>query len=187
MPGTQAINTSRQLNLGCGHDIRPGWVNLDSADLPGVDVVHNLDVLPLPFEDARFDEIVCQDVLEHVELVPVMAELHRIVAPGGRLHIRVPHFTARTAYSDPTHRRVFAIDTFSFFVSDALLDRGYYFDFHFASVERAAITFHATRLQPWNHAVQRLVNSRPRMQYYYEATAFARLFPALNVEVTLVR
>lgn len=48
------------LNLGCGTDIRSGWVNLDSAELPGVDVVHDLDRLPLPFEEGRFSLIECR-------------------------------------------------------------------------------------------------------------------------------
>ena len=37
-----------KLHLGCGTDIRAGWVNLDCAKLPGVDIVHDLNVLPLP-------------------------------------------------------------------------------------------------------------------------------------------
>ena len=46
-----------KLNLGCGRDIREGYVNLDKAGLDGVDVVHDLNVFPYPFEDNEFDEI----------------------------------------------------------------------------------------------------------------------------------
>ena len=53
----------RKLNLGSGIDIRPGYVNLDVAALPGVDVVHDLAELPLPFETAAFDEVLCKDIL----------------------------------------------------------------------------------------------------------------------------
>ena len=56
-----------KLNLGCGNDIRPDYVNLDVADLEGVDVVHDLDQLPLPFDDESFREILCLDVFEHVD------------------------------------------------------------------------------------------------------------------------
>jgi len=54
----------KNLNLGCGADIRPDCVNLDRASLPGVDVVHDMSQLPLPFSADRFSHIVCQDVLE---------------------------------------------------------------------------------------------------------------------------
>lgn len=55
-----------KLNLGCGRDIREGYVNLDYIDFPGVDVVHNWDRLPLPFPDDHFDEVLMLDVLEHI-------------------------------------------------------------------------------------------------------------------------
>jgi SAM-dependent methyltransferase len=176
-----------RLNVGCGPDVRPGWVNLDVAPLPGVDVVHDLDRIPFPFEDERFELIECQDVLEHVELVPALRELHRILAPGGRLHLRGPHFTSRVAYIDPTHRRSFSIQTFDYFVRFKTAFGEFYFDFHFGAIERARITFHRRRSEPWNLLIEPLVNCSPWLQHYYEATGLARLFPALNVELTLVK
>lgn len=32
----------KRLNLGCGRDIKKGWINLDILKLPGVDVVYDL-------------------------------------------------------------------------------------------------------------------------------------------------
>lgn len=179
-------DTQARLNVGCGHDVRRGWVNLDRAALPGVDVVHDLDQLPLPFEDGAFDEVECKDVLEHVDLVPVMRELHRILGAGGRLRVAVPHFTSNNFYIDPTHRRAFSAFTLEFFVRGSSFDRDYYFDFHFSRLEDVTITF-GRRLQPWNRVVQRLVNLSPFTQRGYEATFLSRLFPAINVEATLVK
>ncbi len=52
-----------KLNLGCGQDMREGYLNLDFAPLPGLDVVHDLQQLPLRLDDAQCEETVCQDVL----------------------------------------------------------------------------------------------------------------------------
>jgi SAM-dependent methyltransferase len=177
-----------KLNLGCGRDIRAGYVNLDSADLPGVDVVHDIEQLPLPFDDESFDEVLCLSIIEHLDYVPVLRDLHRILRPGGRLEITGPHFTARNFYVDPTHKNAFSIDTFQFFVADGeFAERDYYFDFHFARLERAEIQFIKTHVEFWNHAVEPLVNRSPAMQRFYEATFLSRLFPASEVGVTLVK
>jgi SAM-dependent methyltransferase len=190
--GAQAMTetaTADRLNLGCGTDIRAGHVNLDVVALPGVDVVHDLADLPLPFPDGRFAEIVCKDVLEHVDYVPVLRELHRILRPGGLLHVEAPHFTSRAVYLDPTHRTAFTIDTLRFFVpTDSYFAiRSYYFDFGFDRVVSARIVFHRYRWQPWNYVLEALVNQRPQAQRAYESTGLSRLFPAANVRVTLAR
>lgn len=179
---------AERLNLGCGTDIRPGFVNVDSAALPGVDVVHDLRELPLPFADTSFREVVCQDVLEHLDYAPLLGEIHRVLRPGGRVVVRSPHFTSRAVYLDPTHVTAFSIDTLRFFVrGDAFAERSYYFPFSFGAVESARITFHRYRAMPWNYVLEPLVNRSPAAQAYYEGSFLARLFPASNVEVVLVR
>lgn len=173
---------SRKLNLGCGTDTKQGWVNLDSASLEGVDVVHDLTVLPLPFADGAFDEILCQDVIEHIpEYVPLIKELHRILAPEGLLSIRVPHFTSKNNFVDPTHRRMFSLFTFNYFVTgtDQHNSRPYYFDFSFSELTHAEITFWRSK---W---MAPLINKTPYRQGYYEDTMLSRLFPAVNICVTL--
>jgi SAM-dependent methyltransferase len=151
-------------------------------------VVHDLNDLPLPFEDERFAEIECRDVLEHLDYTRLLRELHRVLKPGGRLVVQSPHFTSRAVYLDPTHRTAFSIDTLRFFViGDRFSERGYYFDFHFSSVESARILFHRYRWQPWNYIVQPLVNMSPGAQAWYEDTFACRLFPAANIEVVLVK
>lgn len=173
---------NKKLNLGCGTDIKKGWINLDSGHLDGVDVVHDLNVLPLPFEDGSFDEILCQDIIEHIsDYIPLLKELHRILAPGGVLHIQVPHFSSKNNFVDPTHRRMFSVFTFDFFVvgTDLHTARPYYFDFSFGKMVKQEITF-------WrNKWVAPFVNKTRYRQGFYEETMLSHLFPAVNVCITL--
>lgn len=187
-PDPPTATHPRLLSLGCGHDVRVGWVNLDIAALPGIDVVHDLNVIPMPFEDGSFDYVECIDILEHVREMPdVMREVHRILAPGGRVRIEGPHFTSVTWSTDPTHRRAFGINTFEFFTRRSFLERDYYFDFAFAAVETRMIRFQRVIFQPWNWVVEPIINSNRRLQSYFEQTFLARLFPAHRVEVVLVK
>jgi SAM-dependent methyltransferase len=183
----------KKLNVGCGSDSRPGWVNLDVKALPGVDVVHDLESLPLPFPDGAFDEILCQDVLEHVEYIPILKELHRILKKGGALTIRVPHFTSRNNFVDPTHRKLFSVDTWEFFVSSGSSHmqhiqpvRAYYFDFVFGTIESRHLSFETgRRVFLLNRYVEAAVNRSPQRQTLYESTFLCRLFPAENLTVRL--
>lgn len=187
-------NTLKRLNLGCGHDIRAGWINLDSANIPGVDVVHDIEKTPLPFKDGEFDEIICQDVLEHVEWIPVLKDLHRILKQGGKLTIRVPHFTSRNNYSDPTHKKLFAIRTMEFFAAETDIHkrkhREYYFDFKFSKLASVKITFEKNIFLIKyinNYIIEPIVNSSQNIRHFYETTGLSRLFPAENIIFELIK
>ena len=108
--------TGERLHLGCGNEILPGWINHDLADLPGVDVVHDLDSYPWPFEDDRFAEVRMHHVLEHLaEPVRAIEELHRITGDGGTVEVRVPYWNSTDWASDPTHTTAFSEYSFDFF------------------------------------------------------------------------
>ena len=108
-----------RLNLGCGRAVRFGWVNVDRLALPGVDVVHDLDVTPWPFEDASAACIEALDVFEHVaDIVAVMDECWRILRPRGVLAIRGPLANGPHHWIDPTHRRAFVLESFDYFCAD---------------------------------------------------------------------
>jgi SAM-dependent methyltransferase len=49
------------------------------------------DATKLPFRDGMFKQIIVSEVLEHIQDdVAVIAEMHRILAPGGTLAVTVP-------------------------------------------------------------------------------------------------
>lgn len=175
----------QKLNLGCGYDIREGWINLDIADIDGVDVVHDINKLPLPFDDEQFDYILCQDILEHIEYIPLLKELYRIMKKGGIIEIRVPHFTSRLNFIDPTHKKRFSIQTFDFFTLNTPNKRNYYFDFHFEKVIYKKICFYKKGLFFINYLIEPIINAGNKMRHFYEASFLSRLFPCANIIVKL--
>ena len=56
-----------KLHLGAGKDIKEGWVNHDLVKLEGIDITHNLNKYPWPWEDGLFDEVYANNLLEHVQ------------------------------------------------------------------------------------------------------------------------
>jgi SAM-dependent methyltransferase len=74
---------------GAGGTIPPGFLNLDLAYFPGVDLVADIECLPLP--DESIGAIECDAVLEHVRRPSnAIVEFARVLRPGGFLHIVVP-------------------------------------------------------------------------------------------------
>ena len=101
------------LNLGCGKKPYPNAVNHDvikHADY--VDVVHNLNDMPWPWEDGQFDAVYAFAVFEHLvpDLLTTLNEVWRILKPGGKLSVKLPMWDHANSYSDPTHRWFFAPD-----------------------------------------------------------------------------
>lgn len=172
------------LNLGCGFDIKKGFVNLDKYNLEGVDVVHDLKMFPYPFEDDTFDYILCNDIIEHLDLIDTMRELHRILKKEGTISIRVPHFSSTHNFEDPTHINLFASRRFKFFVVDGGMGRCYYFNSLFDHINYTKITFDKGWIF-WNYLVESLVNISDKTRLIYEFTFLSRLFPAMNLEVVI--
>jgi SAM-dependent methyltransferase len=177
-----------KLNIGCGTDIRDGWINLDSLPLHGVSMVHDIERAPFPFEDGCFDTILCQDVLEHVEYIPVLRECYRILKKGGKLRIRVPHFSSRRNFDDPTHKKMFSLKTFEYFIEHSSQGRSYYFDFLFGRISFLRLTFEKKWYLPWNPVLEWTLNRCVKLRdTVFEATCLSRLFPADAIVVELIK
>ena len=103
----------KKLNLGCGEFKKEGFVNLDWLESVKPDVAHDLNVFPYPFRDDTFDYIEADHVLEHLrDPFGVMRELHRITVNGGRIVMRLPHFSR--GFSHPEHKCGFDV-TFPYY------------------------------------------------------------------------
>jgi SAM-dependent methyltransferase len=169
-------NSVVRLNLGSGGKPIDGYINVDiNPRSPGVSVVHDLDIYPWPFEDAIASEIVLNQCLEHItDNNRAMKEIHRILKPGGKAHISVPHFTWQFAFQDPTHKHFFGYNTFSYYARNCG-----YFDFQFSKCQ-VKITF-GKRLSLWNYIIEPFANCFPNA---YEQSPM-RIFPALTVDAIL--
>ncbi|MGD8393963.1 MAG: methyltransferase domain-containing protein [Candidatus Eiseniibacteriota bacterium] len=143
-----AMDEIRTLDLGCGTRKIPGAFGVDRVDLPGVDLVHDLDTHPYPIADSTFDRIVMRHVAEHVDdVVALMAEIHRIGRPGATVVIHVPHYTSTSAYIDPTHRHYFSLLTFDFFCGET--EHPYVLDSTFEMIERRVECWRLHDRLPW--------------------------------------
>jgi predicted SAM-dependent methyltransferase len=80
-----------KLNMGCGSDLKPGWINIDIN--PIADLTLDLRE-PLPFKDNTCSEIYCEHFLEHLEYpepaYSFLKECYRVLEPGRLLSIGVP-------------------------------------------------------------------------------------------------
>jgi len=98
----------RKVNVGCGWDKRPGYLNVDLHDFHEPDLVADIrDLHMLP--SGAYTEVVAQDVLEHLpraDAMPALREWARLLEEGGQLVVRVPNLVGLLGLL--TTRRSFA-------------------------------------------------------------------------------
>lgn len=113
---------SLRLNLGCGKDVREGWVNIDLNEAPGV-VPADLNSPGWHHELSgilRADDLVEHSdafhVIEHLtNPLGFMQGLWAVTKPGGTCEIRCPHGASDDAWEDPTHVRPYFENSFGYF------------------------------------------------------------------------
>lgn len=108
-----------KLNLGSGNDKREGYTNVDNSLLFGPDEVVDLNSA-WPWPDNSIDEVVARHVLEHLRLRPtdVMRNIYRVLKPGAKAIVTVPHPRSDAYLNDPTHCMPYMPGTFEFFSED---------------------------------------------------------------------
>jgi len=183
------------LDLGCGERKKhiPGAtvIGIDKFKLSGVDIVHDLNNFPYLFSENEFDEIICDDVLEHLDdVVKVMEELWRIGKPGGVIKISVPHFSSDNYFTDLTHKHPFSSRSFDFFDPAYAGKVHQFYSLVKFRIRKKIISFGEVLRSGRKHfpnlhkifGIQWLVNKFPRV---YEKF-FAFIFPATELYFELV-
>lgn len=114
----------KKLNIGSGKDFRDDYLNMDYNEYWEPDFIFDLNTplfpkgKPAKFKTQRFgeitiepntfDEIMCNDVVEHIpDLVTAMTSCLQILRVGGVFNIKVPYDLSVEAWQDPTHIRAF--------------------------------------------------------------------------------
>ena len=98
------MERSTKLNLGAGAERKEGYINVDWQSITKPDVQLDLNALPYPFADNSFELVEAFHVLEHLDRpFAVMTEIRRILKPGGKLHVKVPHFSRGLTHAEHAH------------------------------------------------------------------------------------
>ena len=172
-----------KLHLGCGSVILPGFINIDSRHLEGVEVVSAADDLRFP--DGSVDLIYACHVLEHFprrDTQRVLQEWRRVLKPEGTLRLSVPDFDAvcrayRTAraplalllghlvggqeYPENTHLMIY--------------------DYQYLTTLLSEVGFRRIRLWDWGNTEHAAYDDRSR-GYYPHMDVGNGILMSLNVE-----
>ena len=154
----------RVLDVGCGINKLAGAIGIDRNPRSRADVLCDLDRLPYPFKASSFDRIHAVHVIEHVsDVIATMEEFHRLVRPGGTIHLATPHYTDFSSFCDPTHR--WHLNSFSFrYFGEDHGGFGYYTP---ATLRERKV--HVRLLALWRYlGFEFLVNAWPRFRLFWE-------------------
>lgn len=83
----------KKINVGSGKDYREGWINIEPNERFPADIRD--DIRNVSFEENSLDEILAQDVIDHVTCVEckeLVKSFYKWLKPNGLLNIHLPNF-----------------------------------------------------------------------------------------------
>lgn len=107
----------RKIEIGCGKTKTEGYIGMDRFQLPGVDIVADLNDT-FPIEDNSVDVVYACHSLEHLDsMEKTMSEIYRICKHKAIVQVLAPYYYATLNTANFYHVNVFNEDTFRFFTT----------------------------------------------------------------------
>lgn len=120
-----------KLDIACGHHKNGAdWTGMDIQKIPGVDIVHDVNIHPWPLKDGSVERANAWHIAEHIPRVVVtergtrfpfiafMDECWRVLKPGAELDVETPHGDSYVYLHDPTHCNPITEVTWEYFDPD---------------------------------------------------------------------
>jgi tetratricopeptide (TPR) repeat protein len=108
----EMIDFGIYLELGCGKTKMEDYLGIDRFDLPGVDIVVDLNK-GIPLRDNTVSKVYACHSLEHLDDLPfIMSEIYRVCEHGAIVTIFAPYYLQSTNLGNPFHKHVFLETTF---------------------------------------------------------------------------
>lgn len=172
-----------KLDIGCGTSKSAGFIGIDILPFDGVDIVHDLNQFPYPFENGSVEEILMDNVLEHLNKpLLVMDEAYRICKNNAKVTVAVPYFRSFYAIIDPTHRNFFGVYWFNYFDPSHAFHQKY--QYSKAKFKLEKVEFDREFRKDMNFFHRALVKIAEKRPYMYEAK-LSHLFPLNSLTFTL--
>lgn len=103
-----------KLNIGCGNDIRSGYVNIEgNEDVKGADIYAvidgAIDLIISPAYKEKITEIVAYDFVEHLQrsnACEFIQSCYRYLKVGGILSLRLPDFEVIMNSNETLERKI---------------------------------------------------------------------------------
>jgi ubiquinone/menaquinone biosynthesis C-methylase UbiE len=183
-----------KIEVGCGkHKKDNELIGIDIINYDCVDLVGDaFDILKL-FPDDSVSYLYTSHFLEHVSnFSEYIKEFSRVLSPGGKLEIIVPHFSNPYYYSDSTHKTFFGLYTLSAFACDNIHSRKVptYDNKIFFYLSRADLVFKSSKPFYFRHIFKLFIglifNSCIYMRELYEEY-FSFLIPCYEIKYMLIK
>lgn len=111
-----------RLDLGSGDNkFAPDYIGVDIDKYDSVDLVLDLRFNKLPYEDNSVDHVRASHFVEHLtfdENIFLFNEIYRVLKPGCKFEIIVPHGLSYAGMVDLSHKTFWLEDTFGYFTPE---------------------------------------------------------------------